>query len=70
MAKSTTAGNGTKAPRTARAPKAAPPTLVIRPSEEQIRERAYLLFLERGGIDGYAEADWLTAEAELLAQQP
>ena len=33
--------------------------------EEQIRERAYQLFLERGGQGGNAEQDWLRAEAEL-----
>lgn len=70
MAKSKTAGNGTRAPRTARTPKAAPPTLVMRPSEEQIRERAYLRYLERGGTHGDAEADWFAAESELLGQQP
>lgn len=34
--------------------------------EERIRERAYNLFLERGGKHGYAEEDWLRAEAEIL----
>ncbi len=34
--------------------------------EERIRQRAYEFFLERGGLDGYAEEDWLRAEAEVL----
>jgi len=34
--------------------------------EERVRQRAYELFQERGGKDGYAEQDWLRAEAEIL----
>ena len=34
-------------------------------TEEQIRQRAYELYLERGGEDGHAEEDWLRAEAEI-----
>jgi len=34
--------------------------------EEQIRTRAYELYVERGGTDGSDMADWLTAEQELL----
>jgi len=33
--------------------------------EEQIRARAYQLFLERGGQGGSPEQDWLRAEAEV-----
>jgi hypothetical protein len=33
--------------------------------EERIRQRAYELFLERGGHYGNPEQDWLRAEAEL-----
>ena len=36
--------------------------------EERIRQRAYDLFLERGGKHGYAEEDWLRAEAEILGE--
>ena len=36
-------------------------------AEEQIRARAYQLFLERGGHCGNAEQDWLRAEAEVRA---
>ncbi len=34
--------------------------------EERVRQRAYELFLERGGKHGYAEQDWLRAEAEIM----
>ena len=32
--------------------------------QQQIAERAYQLFLERGGQHGYHQEDWLRAEAE------
>jgi hypothetical protein len=38
------------------------------PSEEQIRVRAYEIFLRRGGSDGSPEQDWLLAETELLTE--
>jgi hypothetical protein len=34
-------------------------------SEEQVRARAYELYLEREGNGGTAEEDWYRAEAEL-----
>ncbi len=37
------------------------------PTREQIAERAYELYLERGAGSGYDVADWLTAEKELFA---
>lgn len=37
--------------------------------DEQIRDRAYELYLERGQQDGFAERDWLDAELELLANR-
>ncbi len=36
--------------------------------KQQIAQRAYDLFLERGGQHGYHLEDWLRAEAELMAQ--
>lgn len=36
-----------------------------RPSEEQIRLRAYELFLARGGDHGLDLSDWLLAETQL-----
>jgi DUF2934 family protein len=35
------------------------------PSEEEIRYRAYLRYVERGGGDGMHFEDWLEAEKEL-----
>jgi hypothetical protein len=34
-------------------------------TEEHIRERAYEIYIERGGADGRAREDWLQAEIEL-----
>jgi len=35
------------------------------PSHEEIRRRAYEIYLERGGISGQELADWLQAESEI-----
>ena len=37
--------------------------------EEQIRQRAYQLFEERGMVDGHDLDDWLQAEQEIKAGQ-
>jgi Protein of unknown function (DUF2934) len=37
------------------------------PTREEIELRAYEIYLERGGKDGNALEDWLTAEKELSA---
>lgn len=45
------------------------PTLVISdpvPSQDQIRERAYQIYQSRGGQEGQAQQDWLTAEQQIL----
>ena len=34
-------------------------------SEEEIRVRAYELYLERGGVNGHEVEDWLRAEDEV-----
>jgi hypothetical protein len=39
---------------------------VKRPTEAQIRARAYEIFLERGGQHGHETDDWLQAEYELM----
>jgi hypothetical protein len=39
------------------------------PRHEQIEQRAYEIYLERGGEDGQALEDWLIAEEELLKRQ-
>ena len=36
--------------------------------QKRIALRAYELYLERGGVDGYAEEDWLQAEREIMSQ--
>jgi hypothetical protein len=38
--------------------------------EEQVRQRAYELFEERGMVGGYDLDDWLQAEQEMKASQP
>jgi len=38
-------------------------------TEEQIRIRAYELYLQRGGKGGSPEQDWLRAKEEIYAQQ-
>ena len=39
------------------------------PSRGEIEQRAYQIFLERGGTDGHAEEDWLQAEYELRREK-
>ena len=44
-------------------------SLGFQPSEEEIRYRAYLLYIERGGEHGLDFEDWLQAERELKSKQ-
>jgi hypothetical protein len=37
--------------------------------EEEIRRRAYELYLERGGTPGNESEDWITAEREVRSRQ-
>jgi hypothetical protein len=37
--------------------------------EDQIRDRAYQFYVQRGSQDGNAVQDWLDAELELLANR-
>jgi len=39
-----------------------------KPSQEDIALRAYHIYLERNGAPGDPHADWLRAEAELIAK--
>jgi DUF2934 family protein len=39
------------------------------PTEEEIRARAYQMYLERGGEDGMDFDDWLRAERELTTRR-
>jgi hypothetical protein len=54
------------AAKPAREPELPASLLITEPQLEQIRERAYQLYEERGRIEGFAEEDWLQAEAEIL----
>jgi len=38
------------------------------PTNEEIEERAYQLYIERGRADGHDIEDWLRAEQELLVK--
>lgn len=37
--------------------------------EEEIRRRAYELYLQRGGVPGNENQDWLVAEQEVRSRQ-
>lgn len=39
------------------------------PTEDEIRRRAHEIYLNRGGVPGNAEIDWLQAESELRASR-
>ena len=41
------------------------PAGTSRPTYEQIQQRAYEIYLERGGTDGSEIEDWLQAERDL-----
>ena len=49
---------------------AKPQTGSLELTEELIRERAYLIYEERGREDGHDLEDWLRAEAEILGKKP
>jgi hypothetical protein len=50
------------------APKSDEPTVLI-PTEQQIRQRAYELYEQRGRTDGHDLDDWLQAEREIKGRQ-
>jgi hypothetical protein len=54
------------AAQTTLAPKSDEPTVLI-PIEQQIRQRAYELYEQRGRTDGHDLEDWLQAECEIKA---
>lgn len=57
--------------RNAETPRPSPATAIeTNPSvsEEQVRRRAYELYVQRGGSDGGHDADWFRAEAELRSR--
>ncbi len=50
------------------APKSDEPTVLI-PIEQQIQQRAYELYEQRGRTDGHELDDWLRAEREVKGKQ-
>jgi len=50
------------------APKSDEPTVLI-PIEQQIQQRAYELYEQRGRTDGHDLDDWLQAECEIRGTQ-
>ena len=52
------------------APQKAGDTTAATPDRNRVAMRAYELYLARGGGDGAALDDWLTAERELNTQDP
>jgi hypothetical protein len=50
------------------APKSDEPTVLI-PIEQQIQQRAYDLYEQRGRTDGHELDDWLQAECEIKGAQ-
>jgi hypothetical protein len=50
------------------APKSPKPTVLI-PIEQQIQQRAYALYEQRGRTEGRALDDWLQAEYEIKGKQ-
>jgi hypothetical protein len=50
------------------APKSDEPTVLI-PIEQQIQQRAYDLYEQRGRTDGHELDDWLQAECEIKGTQ-
>jgi hypothetical protein len=51
-----------------RAPKSDEPAVLI-PTEQQIQQRAYELYEQRGWTDGHDLDDWLQAECEIKGTQ-
>ncbi len=45
------------------------PLLNPKPTAEEISERAYQLYVNRGYLDGFAEQDWAEAERQLIAEK-
>ena len=57
-----------RAPVVPKKPKASP-TLSPDSLEDQIRQRAHEIYLERGAVDGLEVEDWLQAENEIRQKQ-
>jgi hypothetical protein len=57
-----------RAPVVPKKPKTSPP-LSSGSLEDQIRQRAHEIYLERGALDGTEVEDWLQAENEIRQKQ-
>ena len=62
-------GNGAVAASVTAAPEAIAETRATLSLEEQIRLRAYHIYLRRGGHGGSPEQDWLQAKEEICGEQ-
>ena len=62
---SSAAGNGAAQAQTPRPSRATDTSVHPSVSEEQIRRRAYELYMQRGGTHGRHMDDWFRAESEL-----
>ncbi len=62
-------GNGAVEKSLTAAPEAIPAMKAAPSLEEQIRLRAYHLYLQRGGYGGSPEQDWLQAKEEISREQ-
>jgi len=60
-------GTGVKTASSVEPPKQ---SLQTRPMNEQIRQRAYEIYVSRIGAPGDEVQDWLLAERELSSKQP
>jgi DUF2934 family protein len=52
-----------------RTPSPSPPGLTSNPTNDEIAQRAYEIFVSRGGEPGHDLDDWLQAESELLRER-
>jgi hypothetical protein len=66
--KTTREGMNQAAAQTTLAPKSDEPTVLI-PIEQQIQQRAYKLYEQRGRTEGHELDDWLQAEYEIKGRQ-
>ncbi len=64
-ARKTASGSKPRATKAA-APRKSKSAVAARPTADQIRDRAYYIFLERGCTHGNDMQDWLQAERELI----
>ena len=60
----------TTAPPRTRARRATRETPISRPGDDQIRQRAYEIYLRRDGRPGDPAEDWFCAERELVDETP